>query len=675
MLINERNTSDSDSIKIKRVRELFENKESKSAYDEILEELSKLEKTNLSSLKEHLFYEQLSKGYRRINNRVGGIIQILEFNPNTSDLKIMEAIQNYQKRNGKISNNAPFEFIKQENRKRIWSKEKEFNSQMYKIILFIEAANHIKSGTLNLKYTDEYKSAENFLIPIEKWKKSKQSLIERAQLNINTDFKLFIEKSKEELKKHYIKTNDNIENNKYLKFTKDGKSKIFTPKDDKPDSDRIIDLLRSDDYLPLIKVLSDVGSSSDFLSSFTHYNRKNFKKSPDDKVFYAGIIALGCNIGVHKMGKISKGIGSDVLDYTIKWYFSKENIDDANKQLIFKIDELSLSKIHINKKNELHTSSDGQKFNVSVPSIHANYSYKYFGSGKGVTAYSFIDEKSKLFYNTVISSTEREAGNVIDGLMHDEDTGSTIHSTDTHGFSEIAFAITNCLGIFFAPRIKNYSDLTLYTFKDQKRKKYEEYCYKILPDRSKYINENIIEEQWDNILRLLVTIKLRETTASKLLKRLSSYPRQHPLNKAIKEVGRIYKSIFILIYLNDLSLRQSTEKMLNKIEQSHQFAKALFFGNNQEISQETKEDQEVVVSNRHLIQNAIILWNYLKLSDILSKIEDENDFNNILNIVKSSSVMSWQHINLHGEYDFNSISSDDPKTFNMDKISSLEFIY
>jgi len=32
-----------------------------------------------------------------------------------------------------------------------------------------------------------------------------------------------------------------------------------------------------------------------------------------------------------------------------------------------------------------------------------------------------------------------------------------IHSTDTHGFSEVIFGITHLLGFSFAPRIKNSS--------------------------------------------------------------------------------------------------------------------------------------------------------------------------------------------------------------------------
>ncbi len=372
------------------------------------------------------------------------------------------------------------------------------------------------------------------------------------------------------------------------------------------------------------------------------------------------------------MSKISKGISLDRLNYLLQWYFSKENLDRAIAKINDCINQLSLPVLYKKGSEETHTSSDGQKFNVSVPSINASYSYKYFGSGKGITAYSFIDDYSRLYYNTVISASEREAAYVVDGLMHNEDVESDIHSTDTHGYSEIVFAITNGLGVFFAPRIKNYKDQLLYAFRESK-KLYEQKDFSIKPTAPKYIDENLIIEQWESILRVILTIKLRRTTASRILKRLSSYSKQHPLYKALKQVGRIYKTIFILKYLDDINLRQSTEKALNRIEQSHQFAKAIFFGNNQELKQASQEEQEISIGARHLIQNAVVLWNYLKISDVLLNSESNERFQEILSVVKSGSIMTWQHINIHGEYDFDLLAlNENQSIFQMDKILALE---
>jgi len=79
------------------------------------------------------------------------------------------------------------------------------------------------------------------------------------------------------------------------------------------------------------------------------------------------------------------------------------------------------------------------------------------------------------------------------------------------------------LGFAFAPRIKNFAQCQLYAF--QKRKGYEQQGYKILPDA--YIKPELLADQWDESLRFIATIKLKEATASQLFKRLNSYSRQH----------------------------------------------------------------------------------------------------------------------------------------------------
>lgn len=183
-----------------------------------------------------------------------------------------------------------------------------------------------------------------------------------------------------------------------------------------------------------------------------------------------------------------------------------------------------------------------------------------FGKDKGVSIYTFIDERQLLFHLTVISSSEREAAYVIDGLLQNDVVKSDIHSTDTHGFTETIFAATHFIGTTFAPRFKSIGSQRIYAF--SAKKTYEKRGYKILPSR--IINLKLIKNNWDDILRFMVTIKLKHTSASQLLKRLSSYAKDHPLYKALKEFGKIIKSIFILTYFDDLEFRQRIEKQLNK---------------------------------------------------------------------------------------------------------------
>lgn len=192
--------------------------------------------------------------------------------------------------------------------------------------------------------------------------------------------------------------------------------------------------------------------------------------------------------------------------------------------------------------------------------------------------------------------------------------------------------------IFFAPRIKDLGTLDLYSFLP--RRYYQDLGYDLLPDH--YINEKLIEDNWDEMLRLVASLKLGKTTAFQVLKRMNSYAKQNPLQKAFKEFGRIIRSSFILRYYDDLELRQSVEKQLSHIEMMNRFAKSVFFGNNQEFTVATKPEQEKGILCRRFIQNAIVLWNYLYLSELLTKVESEEAMEDMIAIIRNGTAVAWQ---------------------------------
>jgi TnpA family transposase len=169
---------------------------------------------------------------------------------------------------------------------------------------------------------------------------------------------------------------------------------------------------------------------------------------------------------------------------------------------------------------------------------------------------------------------------------------------------------------------------------------------------SRYINSTSIEQQWDEILRFIATIRLKVTTAFQLFKRLNSYSKQHPLYQALKEFGKILKTLFILRYINDTAFRQAIEKQLNKVEGSQKFSKAISFGHNHEFIQSEKEDQEIAEGCRRLIKNLIICWNYLYLAQQLASFNDAERETELLNALRHGSIATWRHFNLHGEFDF-----------------------
>lgn len=97
------------------------------------------------------------------------------------------------------------------------------------------------------------------------------------------------------------------------------------------------------------------------------------------------------------------------------------------------MDAMKLPNLYRRDAEALHTASDGQKFEVRGESLHASRSFKYFGQGQGVSAYTFVDERHFLWHSLMISAADRESAYVIDGLLHNYVVKSDIHSTVING--------------------------------------------------------------------------------------------------------------------------------------------------------------------------------------------------------------------------------------------------
>jgi TnpA family transposase len=601
-----------------------------------------------SSRGDQSYYEVLEERSVRLQNRLSPILKVLTFQPNGHASRLMQAIENFKTKDGVINDQAPMDFLEDNERKAVIRNDETFRPSLYKVFLFLHVSGAIKSGNLNVQHSYKYRPMDTYLISPERWKQEKLHFLERAGLTEFLDPDPVLQTLDEVLHNRYKTINARANKNAHLKFRVDGKFQIATPALDLAETDPLQASFPERQDMPLAQVLETVNGHCGMLAAFQHWQQTHSRQIISRPALLAGIMGLGCSIGVRKMARISSRITERELEHAVNWRFSLENIREANDIVLKAMNKMELPNLYRREQDKLHTASDGQKFEVRADSLHASRSFKYFGQGQGVSAYTFVDERNFLWHSLMISAADRESAYVIDGLMHNDVVKSDIHSTDTHGYTEAIFGLTHLLGFSFAPRIKGLNRQTLYLFRSRKKTDWSNWV--ITPD--KYINDTLIRENWDDLLRLIATIKLKENTASDIFRRLNSYSKQHALYQAIKAFGQIIKSMFILRYIDDLELRQAIEKQLNKVELSNRFTRAVAVGNPREYTQTEKEEQEIAESCNRLIKNSIICWNYLYLTRKLGKITDKEAKENLLHTVATHSVMTWAHINMLGEYDF-----------------------
>lgn len=614
--------------------------------------------------KDDAYYQTITEKSRILQYRVSDILRNIDFSCDNAALK--KALEDFKHKNGNVGDKFVDTFLKK-HEKDILARSTSATS-LYKVLLTQYVSNGIKSGQVTLMDSFSYKAYENYLIDDKTWQKDKQELLEKTNSTWFLDWKVVENQLKENLTNAYERTFNRINNgqNAFVHKRKDGKPRFTEPTTEAPESP--MPLFPKEGQIPIIQVLHTVQEKCHFIDALQHFSTKNNRPKPDNSIFFAAILAYGCNIGIGAMARNAPNISANTLENTVNWYFSLENIRKANDMVISMMGKLKIGELFRKDPSVIHTSSDGQKFYVQVDSIHAANSFKYFGKEKGIVTLTFIDDMHRLFHSLTIMASEREALYVFEGLMQNEVVQADMHSTDTHGTNGINFALMYLAKIRFIPRIEDFQNQNFYIFPEMQVPKLIDYDLKV----GKCIDTSVIENNWDMVCRMMVTILTKHCPATTLIKRLGSYSQHHPVYQALKELDKITKSINLLIYMDDETLRQIVQKQLNKGENINKFGRAVFYGNSGEVRFASREEQLLADACKRLIQNVIIAWNYLYLTDLVLK-SSVQERKKLIQAIGESSPVQWEHINLHGTFDFSKEALKGFLDFDMEELANFDW--
>lgn len=228
-------------------------------------------------------------------------------------------------------------------------------------------------------------------------------------------------------------------------------------------------------------------------------------------------------------------------------------------------------------------------------------------------------------------------------LYHESELAIEEHYTDTAGFTDHVFALMHLLGFRFAPRIRDLKDTKL--FVTEKRHSHSALSALI----GGAINIRQIRTHWDEILRLATSIRQGTVTASLILRKLGNYPRQNGLAVALREFGRIERTLFILDWLQSVETRRRVNDGLNKGEARNALARAVFFNRLGEIRDHGFDQQRYRASGLNLATAAIALWNTVYLERAVASLRASGEPIDT-ELLQYLSPLGWGHINLTGDY-------------------------
>ena len=165
------------------------------------------------------------------------------------------------------------------------------------------------------------------------------------------------------------------------------------------------------------------------------------------------------------------------------------------------------------------------------------------------------------------------------------------------------FAVTALLSYHFIPRIRDLPSKRLYHLDPTSA---PQELRGLIGGK---IREKLIIENWPDILRSVATMAAGVMPPSQLLRKFASYPCQHELALALREIGKIERTLFIIDWLLDADMQRRAQIGLNKGEAHHALKNALRIGRQGEIRDRTAEGQHYCMAGLNLLAAIIIYWN------------------------------------------------------------------
>jgi TnpA family transposase len=537
------------------------------------------------------------------------------------------------------SSNAPIAFIKKRWARLVFTDD-GIDRRYYEICVLSELKNSLRAGDLWVQGSRQFKDFDEYLVTADKFNQLKQS--NELPLTITTDCDLYLQSRLSLLEQKLAIINRMAATNDLPDAMINQSGLKITPLDAvAPDTAQTL-IDQTAMLLPHIKItelLMEVDEWTGFTRHFTHLKTDDTAK--DKALLLTTILADAINLGLTKMAESCPGTTYAKLSWLQAWHIRDETYSTALAELVNAQLKQPFAE---NWGDGTTSSSDGQRFRAGGRAESTGHINPKYGAEPGRLFYTHISDQYAPFSSKLINVGVRDSTYVLDGLLyHESDLRIEEHYTDTAGFTDHVFALMHMLGFRFAPRIRDLGDTKLYIPKS-------DIDYAALkPMIGGTLNIKQIRTHWDDILRLAASIKQGTVTASLMLRKLGSYPRQNGLALALRELGRIERTLFILDWLQSVELRRRVQAGLNKGEARNALARAVFFYRLGEIRDRSFEQQRYRASGLNLVTAAIVLWNTVYLERATNALRGHGRTVDDT-LLQYLSPLGWEHINLTGDY-------------------------
>ena len=598
------------------------------------------------------YYPEILSRWRTVRLFLPTLLNTIDFQATQAGQDILAALTFLKSIEGKrkpVMTEAPLSIVTKGWWRWVSPAPGEVDRRAYTFCVLEQLMNGLRCRDLYVSPSVQWSNPQEKLIQGREWVAVRSQVCRTLNLAPQPDEKLT--QLKQQLNDAYHRTAQNLPNNDAVQIVEEENRRptlTISPLEKLEESENLRSLKQQVTALlprvDLPEVLLEIHEKTGFLDAFSHAHEEGARADNLTTSLCAVLVAMACNIGLRPLQrKDTPALTKHRLAWVKQHYIRAETLVESNACLVNA--QRNVPFVQAWGGGEV-ASADGLRFVVPVKTLNAGPNRKYFSSGRGITYYNFVSDLFAGFHGLVVTGTLRDSLVVLVGLL-EQRTGLRPRElmTDTAGYSDIVFGLFWLLGYQFSPRLADTGEARFWRLDSKAH-------YGVLDGIARQkVKVHLIENSWDDMLRVAGSLKLGKVSALEIMRVLQKGGKPSTLGKAIGELGRVAKTLYLLNYIDDEDYRRRILIQLNRGESRHSLARAICHGNKGEIRQRYREGQEDQLNALGLVTNAVILWNTLYMDRALDHLRAQGleiDPDDIARL----SPLGHIHINMLGRYYF-----------------------